>query len=242
MTGKATHHGKARRSDSADVPRTKRFATGRRDRASYERTHVRIIESTIDSIVKLGLSKTTVQTIADEAGVSTAAIIKHFKTKEGVLDAVIELLALEFETERRRVTAEAGGDPVKCFHLLLEISFHPEFSSDRRIGAWFAYSGEVTSRGFFEKHMRAADQAFYQQVRGLCRQLAETGGNPAIDPEAVAIGFVGALEWLWEERLLGRRKLQPAWAKKVMLAYLAGAFPRHFAKPERRGRGESSGD
>lgn len=220
----------------------KRFATGKRDRASYDRTHVRILESTIDSIVKLGLSKTTVQTIADEAGVSTATIIKHFKTKEGVLDAVIELLALEFETERRRVTTEAGGDPVRCFHLLLDISFHPVFSSDRRIGAWFAYSGEVTSRGFFEKHMRAADQAFYQQVSELCRELAESGGNPVINAEAVAIGFVGALEWLWEERLLGRRKLQPAWAKKTMLAYLAGAFPKYFQMPDRRSRGASSGD
>jgi TetR/AcrR family transcriptional repressor of bet genes len=219
--------------------RSARLATGRRDRASYERTHTAIIEATIDSIVKLGLCGTTVQTIADEAGVSTATVIKHFKTKEGVLDAVIESLALEFETARRRVTAEAGGDPVKCFNLLLDISFHPEISSDRRIGAWYAYSGEVTSRGFFEKHMRATDRAIFLQVRSLCRELAESGGNPAIDPDAVAIGFVGALEWLWEERLLGRRKVQPTWAKKVMQAYLAGAFPNHFTMPERRGRDES---
>ena len=212
---------------------TKRVAAGKRDRASYDRTHVRILEATIDSIVKLGLSKTTVQTIADAAEVSTAAVIKHFKTKEAVLDAVIELLALEFETERRRVTSEAGGDPVKCFHLLLDMSFHPQFASDRRIGAWFAYGGEVTSRGFFEKHMRATDQALYEQVKGLCRELAPTGGNPAIDPEAAAVGFIGALEWLWQERLLARRKPEPAWAKKVMLAYLAGAFPKHFAKSNR---------
>jgi len=229
------------RSQSGRAPEAKRFATGKRDRASYDRTHVRILEATIDSIVELGLSRTTVQTIADKAGVSTAAVIKHFKTKEAVLDAVIELLALEFETERRRITAEAGGDPVKCFHLLLDISFHPELSSDRRIGAWFAYSGEVTSRGFYERHMRATDQAFFEQVKGLCRDLAATGGNPAIEPEAVAIGFVGALEWLWEERLLGRRKLQPAWAKKIMLAYLAGAFPKHFAGSDRRGRGAALG-
>src|SRR5690349_12458341 len=90
------------KSHSGKGSETKRVATGKRDRASYDRTHVRILEATIDSIVKLGLSKTTVQTIADLAGVSTAAVIKHFKTKEAVLDAVIELLALEFETERRR--------------------------------------------------------------------------------------------------------------------------------------------
>jgi TetR/AcrR family transcriptional repressor of bet genes len=211
----------------------KRISAGRRDRAHYDRTHVAILEATIDSIVKLGLSKTTVQTIADQAGVSTATVIKHFKTKDAVLDAVIELLAREFETERRRVTAEAGGDPVKCLHLLLDISLHPELSSDRRIGAWFAYAGEVSSRGFFEKHMRATDQAFFQQVKAICRELAPTGGNPAIDPEAVAIGFVGALEWLWEERLLARRKPQASWARKVMMAYLAGAFPKHFPAEDR---------
>ncbi len=239
MTGASRTPSTSRSGKAAPV--AKRSATGKRDRASFDRTHIRILEATIDSIVKLGLSRTTVQTIADIAGVSTATVIKHFKTKEAVLDAVIESLALEFETERRRITAEAGGDPVKCFHLLLDISLHPEFSSDRRIGAWFAYAGEVTSRGFFEKHMRAADQAFFQQVKGLCWDLAATGGNTAIDPEAVAIGFVGALEWLWEERLLGRRKPQPAWARKVMLAYLAGVFPKHFTTVERRGRGESSG-
>lgn len=218
------------------TPKGNRRTGGRRDRASYDRTHTRIIEATIDSIVKLGLSGTTVQTIADEAGVSSATVIKHFKTKDRLLDAVIASLAEEFESARRRAATEAGGDPIKSLDLLLDLSFHPDMTSDRRIGAWYAYSGEVTSRRFFEKHMRAADEAFERQVRSICRTLAKTGGNPAVDPDAVAIGLIGLLEWLWQARLLGRRKVQPAWAKKVIHAYLAGAFPNHFATSARRSR------
>lgn len=206
------------------------------DGGAFQRTHARIIEATIDSIVTSGLSRTTVQTIADEAGVSTATVIKHFQTKEGVLDAVVEMLAEEFETARRRVTDESGDDPVRCFDHLIEISFHPELSSDRRIGAWYAYSGEVTSRALYERHMRQVDQSLLRQVHGLCKRLARSGNYRNIDPEAVAFGFIGAMEWLWLERLLGRRKVHWTWARKVLHAYLAGVFPQHFSMPAGRGR------
>ncbi|TDQ82997.1 TetR family transcriptional regulator [Dongia mobilis] len=203
--------------------------------SSFNLTHSRIIEATIDSIVARGLSGTTVQTIADEAAVSTATVIKHFKTKDGVLDAVVEMLAAEFEAARRQVTEETGGDPVKCFDRLIEISFHPELSSDRRISAWYAYSGEVTSRAIYERHMRKVDQSLARQVLEMCRKLAVAGNYRSIDPEAVAFGFIGAMEWLWLERLLGRRKVHWNWARKVLQAYLAGVFPRHFAMPAGRG-------
>lgn len=220
---------------AAPARKTQKPAGRTRDSGAYDRTHGRIIEATIDSIVTRGLSGTTVQTIADEAEVSTATIIKHFKTKEGVLDAVVEMLAEEFETARRAVTEEAGGDPVKCFDRLIEISFHPELSSDRRISAWYAYSGEVTSRAIYERHMRQVDQSLSRQVHDMCRRLAKAGNYRSIDPEAVAFGFIGAMEWLWLERLLGRRKVQWTWARKVLHAYLAGVFPKHFAMPAGRG-------
>lgn len=206
-----------------------------RDGGAYDRTHARIIEATIDSIAARGLSGTTVQTIADEAEVSTATVIKHYKTKEGVLDAVVEMLATEFETARRQVTDEAGDDPVKCFDRLIEISFHPELSSDRRISAWYAYSGEVTSRAIYERHMRQVDQSLLRQVHDMCRRLAKAGNYRSIDAEAVAFGFIGAMEWLWLERLLGRRKVSWIWARKVLHAYLAGVFPKHFVMPAGRG-------
>ncbi|MFN3461849.1 MAG: TetR/AcrR family transcriptional regulator [Oceanibaculum sp.] len=219
----------------APASRSPRPATRARAGSSFDLTHARIIEATIDSIVTRGLSGTTVQTIADEAAVSTATVIKHFKTKEAVLDAVVAMLAAEFEAARRQVTAESGDDPVKCFDRLMEISFHPELSSDRRIGAWYAYSGEVTSRAIYERHMRKVDQSLSRQVQEMCRKLAESGNYRSIDPEAVAIGFIGAMEWLWLERLLGRRKVNWTWARKVLQAYLAGVFPRHFAMPAGRG-------
>lgn len=221
------------------VKRAATTATGR-ERVTYDRTHGRIIEATIDSIVQRGLSGTTVQTIADQAAVSSATIIKHFRTKDGVLDAVLEMLAAEFESARRRVTEEAAGDPVKFLNLLIEISFHPELSSDRRIGAWYAYSGEVTSREIYERHMRAVDRELFRQVRSVCRKLAESGGYRAIDPDAVAIGFIGTMEWLWLERLLGRRSVQVNWARNVMQAYLAGVFPDHFRMPGRGRQGRKA--
>jgi len=207
-----------------------------RNKPSYDETHTRILEATIDSIGTLGLSATTVQTIADLAKVSTATVIKHFKTKEGILEAVIAMLARDFEVERHRVTDEAGGDAVKCLLLLVELSFDPKLSSDRYIRAWYAYSGEVTARSAFERHMGPVDQAFERQVKGLFRHLAKTSGNPSIDSDVLAIGFIGTLEWLWQERLLRRWKSRPNWGKKVMLSYLASVLPDHFAAPALRAR------
>jgi AcrR family transcriptional regulator len=199
-----------------------------RNKPSYDETHQRILDATIDSIGTLGLSSTTVQTIADLAHVSTATVIKHFKTKEGVLEAVIEMLALDFERERRRVTEAAEGDAVTCLRLLVDLSFDAKLSSDRYIRAWYAYSGEVTAQSVFERHMGPVDQAFERQVKSLFRHLARSGGKMAVDADALAIGFIGTLEWLWQNRLLRRQQSRPAGAKKVMLSYLASVLPAHF--------------
>lgn len=53
-----------------------------------ERTRLKILENTIILFAEKGFDGTSIQNIADETGLSQAAVFQHFKNKKVLLDAV----------------------------------------------------------------------------------------------------------------------------------------------------------
>lgn len=68
-------------------------------------TRAKLLDATLDSLVELGYSRTTTQGIAARAGLSRGAQLHHFPTKELLVVAAVEHLALKRESEIR---AELG--------------------------------------------------------------------------------------------------------------------------------------
>ncbi|MBL8708384.1 MAG: TetR/AcrR family transcriptional regulator [Rhodospirillaceae bacterium] len=197
---------------------------------SYERTHTRIIEATLESITREGLSATTIQKIADEAGVSTATIIKHFETKENVLQAALDCIAREFEEERAQTLAESEGDPVKYLTLTAKMVLHPKISNVSRIAVWNAFWGEAQARKLYLERIGAIDAEYERTVVRMCRQIARDGDYQEINVEAVAICFVGLLEWLWQEKLAAGDSFNVKRAQGLTRGHLANSFPKHFRR------------
>ena len=56
-----------------------------------------LIQATIDSISKHGLSQTTVAKVAEIAGLSAGIVNFYFRTKDALLLATLEHIDLEFE-------------------------------------------------------------------------------------------------------------------------------------------------
>lgn len=101
----------------------------RRARTQGERTastRAKLLDATLDSLVELGYARTTTHGIAVRAGLSRGAQLHHFPTKESLVVASVEHLALKRESEIR---SELGGtqDLARAIELLSEAFAGPLF-------------------------------------------------------------------------------------------------------------------
>ena len=195
---------------------------------NHERTHAIILEATIKAIAQHSLSGTTVQRVAEAAGVSVGAVILHYKSKDALLIAAMELVADEFEVARRGALAQAGSDPVAGLTALIEVTLDPKVSDPARVAVWSAFWGEAQARRVYLDRIGALDNTYQADLTKLVRQVIETGSYTHLDAEAVALGLAGLLDGQWQDLMVMGRRFDRDRARRLARAYLAGLFPREF--------------
>jgi TetR/AcrR family transcriptional repressor of bet genes len=201
----------------------------RRNEALAARTRAAILQATIATIAKHSLSGTTVQLVAEAAKVAPGTVILHFLKKDALLMAALEQIAVEFEQARRAAIEGAEGDPVRALNATIEMSLDPKVSDPAYVAVWYAFWGEARARKLYLERIGGYDSANQEGLEQLFRTLIERGGYSHLNAEALAMGFVGLLEWQWQEILVSGRNFDRAAAKRVARAYLISIFPQEFA-------------
>jgi TetR/AcrR family transcriptional repressor of bet genes len=199
----------------------------RRGPGAGRETAARILQATLDVIARHGLSGTTVERVGETAGVAPGTVILHFKRKEALLVAVLEHLASEFEHARRAAIAGADGDPVLSLRRLIDFAFDPEMSDPAKVAVWNAFWAERGARSVYLERAGAVDANYQADLVRICQELAQRGGYTHVNAEAVALGFAGLVDQLWQEILAGPG-FDRGRARHIALAYLASVFPREF--------------
>jgi AcrR family transcriptional regulator len=141
-------------------------------------TKSEIIDATNSVLCEHGYAGLTVQKIADEASMTTAAIHYHFDTKAELLDAFLDDLTERFESEltfeptdpRERLAAfldraftpsnpDADGFPVAMMELKAQAPFQELFRERFREldGVVREVVGEIVADGIDEGHFAEAD-------------------------------------------------------------------------------------
>jgi TetR/AcrR family transcriptional repressor of bet genes len=210
---------------SKSETKTGRGVSGQRN---HERTHAAILDATIRTIAQFSLSGTTVHRVADAAGVSVGAVILHYKSKDALLVAALELVASDFEVARRQALLAAGNDPVAALTALIEVSLDPKVSDPDRIAVWSAFWGEAQSRDVYLQRVGTLDAAYQTDLTRLMRELIEAGDYRHLDAEAVALAMAGLLDGQWQEIMIAGASYDRARARRIDHAFLAGLFPHHF--------------
>ena len=191
-------------------------------------TRAAILAATIDVIARHSLSGTTVERVAEAAGVAPGTVILHFKRKEALLIEVLEHLAREFDETRRAAIATAADDPVGALHALIEATFDPKVSDPAKVAVWYAFWGEAASRSVYLDRAGSIDHSYHADLVRICQDLVNRGGYTAVDAPAVATGLAGLIEYLWQDIMVTGRRFDRARARQTVRAYLASIFPRHF--------------
>jgi phenylpropionate dioxygenase-like ring-hydroxylating dioxygenase large terminal subunit/AcrR family transcriptional regulator len=183
-----------------------------------------LIQATVTAISRHGLAALTSAKIASAAGHTAASINFHFGSKEALLLATLREISEEFAAAIAEVLAVSGEDALHALLGIVEVSLSPRLSDAHKIAVWYAFLAESNARNDYQRICGARDQAYGQTLTTLCRQLIEAhGAGP--DAEAVALGFAGLIDQLWQGILFAGDDFDRDAAKRQCRAYLSSVFP-----------------
>jgi TetR/AcrR family transcriptional repressor of bet genes len=201
---------------------------GRKRTASKEERRAQLIQATILSVARNGLSDTTMATVSSEAGLSQGIINLHFQTKDRLLTETLRFLADEYRQAWKQALAESGDDPAEKLAALVTIDFKPPICDRNKLAVWFAFWGETKSRPTYRKICAERDAAYRDELEQICEELIEQGGYEGIDAQTVAASISTMTSGLWLEILTAPRQTSRERARDICMAYLSTCFPEYF--------------
>ncbi len=188
-----------------------------------------LIEATISSIARHGLSRTTVAKVAKLAGLSTGIVNFYFHSKQALLLATLEHVDREFELRQQEALERAGEDPVQLLEAMIEVDFDREVCDPRRIAVWAAFWGESSGRADYMRVCGARGAAMEQRVVKLFEKIASRGNYPHLDHIALGRAFYHLLSSLPETMLQDEVSFDFEAAKATLRGFLASVFPAEFS-------------
>jgi len=168
-----------------------------------------IINATLDCIDQLGLSQTTLASIANKAGVSQGVVVFHFQSKEALLEKALQFLSREYGECWQSAIAQAPDDPISQLKALVNATFTPSICNRKKISVWYAFWGESRSRPKYQQVCGHQDKQFSETLLSICEQIANRrqARLPAL---TAALSIEGMIDGLWQNFLIG----QPGFKRK----------------------------
>lgn len=197
--------------------------------ASKESRRLQLIQATIRSIAKFGLSDTTIATVSREANLSQGIINLHFQSKERLLVETLEFVAGEYKDTWERALANAGPSPAARLQALLSVDYDQSVFDRDKIAVWFAFWSETKSRPTYRKLCAERDRGYDRVVTELVATIIAEGQYGPLEPEVIASGLAAMTEGLWLDLLVTPREMNREKARRIARTYLACLFPKHFA-------------
>lgn len=187
----------------------------RRTKEEALETRNRILDTAERVFLKTGVSRTSLEDIAEAAGVTRGAIYWHFKNKADLFEAMMQRVSLPMEDMAARVDDDIE-DPLgfvrSCALKVLEyVSTDPQSRRVQEICHFkLEYVGEMEQMR--KRHIECRTNALALVERGM-RNAAKKGLlAPWVNPRLAAIGLhamvVGLIQnWVLDPKYLALSKL-----------------------------------
>jgi transcriptional repressor BetI len=150
-----------------------------------------LIQATIASIHEHGLEKTSVQRVANRAGLTAGVVAHYFGDKDGLLNATYEALYEQIlENAEREV--EAQGSPAVRVKSILSAYLSPDQLTPGTVSAWY----ELVSRLRQSPELTKIQTRVEQAIRGRLRTILANELAPA-EAEILASGLYAMVTGFW---------------------------------------------
>ncbi len=108
-----------------------------------EDTRRSLIQATISAVAQNGLSGTTLNVVAELAGVSRALVGFHFSSKELLLEAALEDALTTYDKSLKEKLVSAESNPLAQISAYLDHDMRFAATHNELLSLWFAAWGEV---------------------------------------------------------------------------------------------------
>jgi AcrR family transcriptional regulator len=129
----------------------------------------RLLQAAVEIFERKGYAATSVREIVEHAGVTKPALYYHFRSKEGILIAALELAVGEFETILGEVVRASGGARVRLTRLCVRVMDTTRSKSSLVRVAHAVYFGPREAAPPFDFRV------FDRLLRGGLRRIVEDG-------------------------------------------------------------------
>ena len=195
----------------------------RKDNADKRRRQ--ILDATFTSIVTHGLAKTTLATVAGEAGLSQGVAVFYFKSKTGILTEALRDLYQKYEAHWQRALDKAGSEPAKRLRAIVEADFAPKLCNSNTLAVWFAFFGEQKFVPQYAEITGQYERKRAEMISEICRQLAHEEAKTALAGEWIDTLTDG----YWQKLHLFPQRYSRSNAVAHTLDVVATLFPEHAA-------------
>lgn len=203
----------------------KAFSNGRKAPREFRREQ--LIEATIATVARRGLSQITLNHVAKEAGVSHGLVNFHFQSKDRLLADTLAFMSDLHRRNWERALDEAGPAPGARLNALILAEFNEANQSPDYLSAWCAFWGEAQNRPLYIAQCAENDRAQVAAFETACADVIAEGGY-GCDHRLAARVLRLAIEGVWLDLTLSPPPYELEEARRTAFFCAGTLFPRHF--------------
>jgi len=194
---------------------------------SEERTETskrQIVDAAIEVIAQRGLGKSTLQNIAERAGVSSALVVFHFKSRDNLMKVVLGHLRAIYKAGWER-SLRPVDDPA-ARRLMRIVTYDLEFpiKHPKYLAAWYAFWGEARGGLLYKGIGRAGDDQCLRDIRQAVEDIVLQGRYQGIDCRCMAETIYVMTFGHWHVAHNEMERYDLPLARKTFIDYLSSIF------------------
>lgn len=160
-----------------------------------ERASRAILDAAVRCVGRDGVGASSIQRIADEAGVGKRAVIYYFQTREGLLDAVVRHVGDQM-LDRLDAAVRDLDDPALIVERGFDVVWEAVTTDPALLAAWFGLHAEAVTNPEFRRSAGYIGDRLGEIAAGLMHAQLERGRRLRVEPDALRVLIVANVQGL----------------------------------------------
>jgi len=204
----------------AEKPKDKRRERGEESRRL-------ILKSAVSTIAEFGLGSMTLDRVAAKVGISRALVVFHFKSKNRLLEEVLEYLGRAYAQGWEALAKDKQASSLDKLLQLIDYDIDFAYQNPKYVSAWHAFWGEAKGNQLYQSLSFPRDEEYAHDVEDLVVAIIDEGSYDSEEAEPVTMMLYAMLFGIWVESHLNLNPDDCEKYKRAIRNLLCKTFPDH---------------
>lgn len=181
-----------------------------------------LIEATLRSIDEVGLSSTTLASVAQRASLSVGIVSHYFGDKSGLLETTMRYVLRDLSEAMARCRAEAPDEPQERLRAIVSANFDDSQINGPVMKTWLSF----WSQSMHDPSLRRLQRVNTRRLlSNLTAEFARV--MPRLDARRAATGLAALIDGLWLRGALSGGPINTKLALRITQEYVDALLGRH---------------